>query len=106
MGFAKSSVLGFTVGFVAAIGVSLIKIDRPAFLINAKTRERLSKKEAAALLNDAYEDRDILFSLILIEEGDGFEHLDAIRIKALTEPRWAKVLEKIEESVKRERGLE
>lgn len=94
MSFTKSSIAGFATGFVVAVVVGRIRVPRPAFLISADKKERLSKKEAAARLNDANEDRELLFGLIFIDpEKDNHDLIQTIRLKAMLDPRWEKVFD-------------
>jgi hypothetical protein len=90
--FTKAAVLGFSVGFVASVIVSCIRVPRPAFLISADRRERLSRKEAAAKINDVMEDREILFEILLTPEKVSAGLLEEIRLKAMIDPQWMQLL--------------
>lgn len=92
MNFTKASIVGLATGFAAGVAISMIRVPRPGFLINAEKQERLSKKEAAALLNDAYEDLEMLFDLFLAPEKDPVGWLQSVRMKAMVDPRWAELL--------------
>lgn len=93
MSFTKASILGFVTGAVVAVVVGSIRVPRPGFLITADKKKHLDRKEAAARLNDANEDRELLFGLIFIDpEADNRGLLQAIRLKAVLDPRWEKVV--------------
>ena len=93
MSFTKASITGFVTGFAVAVVVGRIRVPRPGFLISADKKERLNKKEAAARLNDANEDRELLFDLIFIDpEKDNHDLIQTVRLKAVFDPRWEKVV--------------
>lgn len=93
MSIAKGTLAGFAVGFAVSMVVARIRVPRPGFLISVDKKEVLSKKEAATRLNDANEDRELLFGLIFIDpEKDNHDLLQNIRLKALIDSRWEKVL--------------
>lgn len=94
--FTQAGVIGFACGFTVAITAGFIKVQRPAFLISMDKKETLTKKEAAARLNDVYEDRELLFEYILGNRENFPSLLQDIRLKALIDPRWGELLERIE----------
>lgn len=94
--FTQAGVIGFACGFTVAVASGFIKVRRPGFLISADKKETLSKKEAAARLNDVYEDRELLFEYILGNHADFPALLQDIRLKALIDPRWGELLHRIE----------
>lgn len=102
MTFTKASILGFSAGFVAAIVVGRIRVPRPAFLISVDKKEHLSKKEAAAKINDALEDRELLFEILLAPETAPAELFERVKLKALIDPQWAQLVELIKGDMRKD----
>lgn len=99
MKFTKAAIWGFSTGFVAAMVVAKIKVPTPGFLISLDKKEHLSKKEAAAKINDALEDRDLLFEIFLEPEKAAKTLLETMELKALTEPQWTQLLEVLKDLI-------
>jgi hypothetical protein len=91
--FTKASVLGFGTGFVAALVIARIRVPRSSFLISMDKKESLTKKEAAARINDLMEDRELLFDFMIHIDENPSQLLSQIKFKALTDPRWQEFLD-------------
>lgn len=102
MGFGKGSVIGFGVGFAAAVVVSFIPIRRPGFLIEVETKQKIDRKEAFVRINDLAEEVAMLRAFISVEDENNAEefgcYFASLRMRALTDPFYQKLLRRLSEA--------